>query len=437
MALAKGKKSHIPYRDSKLTRILRDSLNGNSITVMLVCISPSELCKDETTNTLNYASFAKGIKIKPNVNLDRSVDNRVTQMNDEITRLKDLVRDLRRNSSASLYTGYTEDDVDSILQDKFIEIEYSNKVKENLVLRNELGELKKDLEVCKSKENEMKKKLDCFEKLLEKRDPGTRSPMVKSITTKTKPSVNNIKAKVSSKVAKLTSTHSRKGSLNLSAITRSSLSPVKARSAQQDTLKTLLAKIEASVIDNQGLKRQTDHINKEERDYIALIKSSMSGFEAKLEVLSKTKSDLETSILVLNDNFDKKRESQRLKFTLTKINCLNGKIDALVLNREATVTEMHKSRQSIHDKIKENEAKISTYRQKIANGDYIKVSRKDVFTYVNELEDRLNEKEERILTVELDNLSKMKKIDELELNVRGRTVQLDDYVFNVISLSYM
>ncbi len=46
------KKGHIPYRDSKLTRLLQDSLGGNSLTVLISCISPSEMDFEETNNTL-------------------------------------------------------------------------------------------------------------------------------------------------------------------------------------------------------------------------------------------------------------------------------------------------------------------------------------------------------------------------------------------------
>ena len=66
-----GKKGNfVPYRDSKLTRILQDSLGGNSRTSMIACVSPAESNFDETLNTLNYASRARRIKNKPKVNRD-------------------------------------------------------------------------------------------------------------------------------------------------------------------------------------------------------------------------------------------------------------------------------------------------------------------------------------------------------------------------------
>jgi hypothetical protein len=72
-ALGNGKKGHIPYRDSKLTRLLQDSLGGNTKTVMLAAISPADYNYDETISTLRYANRAKNIKNKPKINEDPKV----------------------------------------------------------------------------------------------------------------------------------------------------------------------------------------------------------------------------------------------------------------------------------------------------------------------------------------------------------------------------
>src|SRR5438045_9279337 len=56
--------NHVPYRNSKLTRLLKFSLGGNCKTVMIVCVSPSSQHFDETQNTLRYANRAKNIQTK-------------------------------------------------------------------------------------------------------------------------------------------------------------------------------------------------------------------------------------------------------------------------------------------------------------------------------------------------------------------------------------
>ncbi|XP_019763729.2 kinesin-like protein KIF12 isoform X1 [Dendroctonus ponderosae] len=66
----KKRSSHIPYRDSKLTKLLADSLAGNGATLMIACISPAKSNACETVNTLRYAARAKEIRTKPVVLMD-------------------------------------------------------------------------------------------------------------------------------------------------------------------------------------------------------------------------------------------------------------------------------------------------------------------------------------------------------------------------------
>ena len=61
---------HIPYRDSKLTMLLMDSLGGASKALMIACVSPSEAYTEETISTLNYATRTMNIKNKPFIQMD-------------------------------------------------------------------------------------------------------------------------------------------------------------------------------------------------------------------------------------------------------------------------------------------------------------------------------------------------------------------------------
>jgi len=65
-----GKSGHVPYRDSKLTRLLQDSLGGNTRTVMIANVGPAASNHEETLSTLRYANRAKNIQNKPRVNED-------------------------------------------------------------------------------------------------------------------------------------------------------------------------------------------------------------------------------------------------------------------------------------------------------------------------------------------------------------------------------
>jgi len=71
--LMKGEYIHVPYRQSKLTRLLQDALGGNSQTLFLACVSPSDTNASETASTLKYANRARDIKNKPSKNVDATV----------------------------------------------------------------------------------------------------------------------------------------------------------------------------------------------------------------------------------------------------------------------------------------------------------------------------------------------------------------------------
>ncbi|XP_029984859.1 kinesin-like protein KIF3C isoform X2 [Sphaeramia orbicularis] len=86
-ALADGRSGHVPYRDSKLTRLLQDSLGGNAKTVMVATLGPASQHYDETLTTLRYANRAKNIQNQPRVNEDPK-DALLREFQKEIARLR-------------------------------------------------------------------------------------------------------------------------------------------------------------------------------------------------------------------------------------------------------------------------------------------------------------------------------------------------------------
>lgn len=84
------KSSHVPYRDSKLTRLLQDSLGGNSATLMLACVSGADADVSETISTLVYANRARNIRNRVVINQDfrDSTNSEIAQLRAEINRLK-------------------------------------------------------------------------------------------------------------------------------------------------------------------------------------------------------------------------------------------------------------------------------------------------------------------------------------------------------------
>lgn len=89
----KRQRAHVPYRNSKLTRLLKFSLGGNCKTVMIVCISPSSAHFDETQNTLRYANRAKNIqtKVTRNVfNVNRHVKDFLVKIDEQMALINEL-----------------------------------------------------------------------------------------------------------------------------------------------------------------------------------------------------------------------------------------------------------------------------------------------------------------------------------------------------------
>ncbi|NXJ02922.1 KIF27 protein, partial [Psophia crepitans] len=96
----KRKSVHIPYRDAKITRILKDSLGGNAKTVMITCISPTSSDFDESLNSLKYANRAKNIRNKPVVNYNPDQD-RIDEMELEIRLLREALQNQQVGNQCS------------------------------------------------------------------------------------------------------------------------------------------------------------------------------------------------------------------------------------------------------------------------------------------------------------------------------------------------
>lgn len=102
------KKNHIPYRNSKLTRLLKFSLGGNCKTVMIVCVSPSSAHFDETQNTLRYANRAKNIqtKVTRNVyNVNRHVKDFLIKIDEQMALINEL-RAQQKNSEGAAFAKF-------------------------------------------------------------------------------------------------------------------------------------------------------------------------------------------------------------------------------------------------------------------------------------------------------------------------------------------
>uniref|UniRef100_A0A3Q3WQF5 Kinesin-like protein n=1 Tax=Mola mola TaxID=94237 RepID=A0A3Q3WQF5_MOLML len=181
-ALVDGKSTHIPYRDSKLTRLLQDSLGGNAKTVMIATVGPSHKSFDESLATLRYASRAKNIKNKPRINEDPK-DALLRQFQEEIARLKAqleergmLAKERRRRRNSKRLSKCMADAEEEKLREQAFEEEQEGKdnMKEGsdspkaLTCQGSSERLKHLNENRKSLLEDMQWDQDALEKIIEK-----------------------------------------------------------------------------------------------------------------------------------------------------------------------------------------------------------------------------------------------------------------------------
>ncbi|KAM3549390.1 hypothetical protein ARSEF4850_008881 [Beauveria asiatica] len=95
--------SHVSYRDSKLTRLLQDSLGGNAITYMIACVTPAEFHLSETLNTVQYAQRARAIQSKPRIQQVEEGDRQavIDRLKAEVNYLREQIRNSQNGDSAS------------------------------------------------------------------------------------------------------------------------------------------------------------------------------------------------------------------------------------------------------------------------------------------------------------------------------------------------
>lgn len=113
---------HVPYRDSKLTRLLRDSLGGKTKTCIIATISPSAQCLEETLSTLDYASRAKSIKNKPEANQKVTKAVLLKDIYVEIERMKQDIRAAREKNGVYIpHERFMQDEAEKKAKNERIE----------------------------------------------------------------------------------------------------------------------------------------------------------------------------------------------------------------------------------------------------------------------------------------------------------------------------
>jgi len=163
-ALTDKKRDHIPYRDSKLTYLLQDSLGGNSKTILIATIAPNNF--SETFSTLKFAKRAKEIKNQPKINkndsievLLKTIETLEKKLADITIKYEELSQDIKRSNDRTEL---------SIIDDEKLSEKVNELEKNNLILSSRCNRMEEkitylDLEVNKRKE-ENEKMIELFQK---------------------------------------------------------------------------------------------------------------------------------------------------------------------------------------------------------------------------------------------------------------------------------
>ncbi|GIL86257.1 hypothetical protein Vretifemale_14633 [Volvox reticuliferus] len=106
---------HVPYRDSKLTRLLRDSLGGKTKTCIIATIAPTVQCQEETISTLDYAHRAKNIRNRPEINQKISKTAMIKEMSTEMEKLRlELVAQREKNGVFISVEKFQQDEIERV-----------------------------------------------------------------------------------------------------------------------------------------------------------------------------------------------------------------------------------------------------------------------------------------------------------------------------------
>ncbi|OTB05715.1 hypothetical protein M426DRAFT_56522 [Hypoxylon sp. CI-4A] len=170
--------SHIPYRESKLTRLLQDSLGGRTKTCIIATVSPAKSNLEETISTLDYAFRAKNIRNKPQANQRINKEALLREFTHEIERLRsELIATRQRNGVYLSNESYEEMTVESesrriqneeqAAKIETLESNLRNKVQELLSLTSSFMGLRKDHDATKAQLDDTQEVLEQTELVLE------------------------------------------------------------------------------------------------------------------------------------------------------------------------------------------------------------------------------------------------------------------------------
>ncbi len=310
---AKASSSFIPYRDSKLTRLLKDSLGGNTKTVMIACVSPGDNCYEETVNTLKYAERAKRI--------NKKISKNVREVAAHVAEYKEIISSLR----AEITTLRTQ------LLGRDGAVPYTLTLSTSVIKTKELEAI--DEEILKAREMKVKLEGEKVPELAAKPDPvlpgaGTTAP---APTEETPDYLDKLSSKLMSKYEEQ---YEMKQSLNeLHELNTKNQEVLSSLQSQLDRL--VRARKEPQPIPAEGSTLESE-IGKQMDDIVTLRKNIESNEEVRrgIERSQQENAEVQKQVLAALEKVrsDKKRDVIELQITVRSLRL--EKIDLVMQNLE-------------------------------------------------------------------------------------------------------
>lgn len=409
--IAEGRQRHVPYRDSKLTFLLKDSLGGNSKTCIIANISPSLMCYGETLSTLRFAERAKMVKNRAVVNEDTT--GTVSELREEIKRLKTLLKTQQESPGQGFNIDFSEriKQVEGLLEQNLrIRLQSENALKIELNERDSyITELNSALEKCE-------KKISADRKIIKNKDENLKK-LQKSENFEEKKIISALREEVEAlrrenenhPVAAMLLAENLRLKQEMSSLEKelkeSNLSLRSRLQESQDFTEKLQVSLRKSVNEREQL-----HILLEEYS-----KKSKSDGQQELSVAKKTILDLKKSldieknrVLMLENQLNALTESQLIEESSS------SRFSTLNSSGIVSPNELDRQSEQFHRFLQEQDVNTKDFEDKIKSLEIdleeLKKENRNLAKY--EVENfKLEEENEKLKE---ENMNKDNKIDELQ-----------------------
>lgn len=318
--LVEKNNQHIPYRESKLTRLLQDSLGGQTKTCLIATISPAKINYDETLSTLEYASKAKSIQNKPQLGLTLGREILLKELSAQLAKVKsDLSATRQKDGMFMDNDNYQELMTD--LQESKTTIEES--LREQEVLKKQNEQLRTQLKESEAQNiqhitiiNTLNTTIDSLHNKIDEQKENEKNLMSSSTKFKTiigtiNDKISNLKTfenKTKAAVSDAIDTHL--------AVLKKDLTEVIGKSSKVHGADKSVTALESEI------EKMSSTFKKTTSDACANVREILSGFPDVLENVQSSLADLSATIIefenVMNDRFsDLSKENNQFKSLLS------------------------------------------------------------------------------------------------------------------------